>query len=479
MKSMGQAMGSGKSAQAWLPSLILALLCGVAAYSDSFRGPFIFDDIDAILRNPHVNRALPAQSREAPTTLSGRPVLWATFAGDFAVGGLRVEVYHLTNLAIHLCCGGLLFGIVRRNLLEAQMRRGRFTRSAAWLAGAVTAVWLVHPLGTEAVTYTVQRAESLTALFYLLVIYALIRDFKFVAALACALGMGTKEMMATAPLAALLYDRTFMAGSFREALRLRGGLYLALAATWIIPAIVTIGGFRSASVGNISPLDYLRTQLGVIAYYLWLMIWPKNLVLDYYDWPLAHSWSAIGDGGLAVIILAVFSLIAFWRTPPLGFLGCFFFLVLAPSSSIVPIFTEIAAEHRMYLPMIAPIALIVIGGWTLLSRTDLGVCAAGILLTAALAALAARTFLRNREYQDARAIWQDNVALRPHNPRAHFNLGYTELGDGDPASAAGEFRRALELEPNYLAAYLELARAMELLRLQGGAVPTQPDESAP
>jgi Flp pilus assembly protein TadD len=98
------------------------------------------------------------------------------------------------------------------------------------------------------------------------------------------------------------------------------------------------------------------------------------------------------------------------------------------------------------------------------------------LLTILLAALSARTFLRNAEYQDAELIWADNVTQRPSNPRAHFNLGYSLLSAGHPEEAAGEFRRAVELEPDYFAAYRELDRALTLSRLQ--AV-THPDGQTP
>ena len=300
--------------------LVLAMLCGIAAYNDSFRGPFIFDDIDAILNNPQVNRALTDSGRAAPTTLSGRPVLWASFAADYAVGGMRVETYHITNLLIHLSCGAILFGIVRRNLSSA-FWGGRFVKSGDWHAGAATAIWLVHPLNTEAVTYTVQRGESLTGLFYLLVIYCLIRGWKCAALGACALGMGTKEAMATAPLVALIYDRTFISGSFAAALRRRSWLYTGLAATWIIPAVAVVEGSRRASVGGIAPLDYARTQLGVIGHYIALFFWPRNLVLDYYDWPIAHS---LGWAETLVALAILISVVLLWRRPWLGFLGLAF-----------------------------------------------------------------------------------------------------------------------------------------------------------
>lgn len=450
--------------------LVLALLCGIAAYANSFHGPFIFDDIDAILNNPRINKNLPDSGRTIPTTLSGRPVLRLSFAADYAIAGLHVEIYHATNLLIHLAAGALLFGIVRRNLSRREFWGDRFGSSAPWLAGAVTAIWLVHPLNTSAITYTVQRAESLAAFFYLAVIYCLIRDaekekigWKLAAVAACGLGMATKETMATAPIVTLLYDRTFLCGSFRAALRKRASLYAGLAATWAIPCALVASGGRSASVGfgqNISAMDYARTQPGVIAHYLLLAIWPRGLALDYYDWPIAHHWMQMGCGGAVVAGLVVFFVALFWLKPWLGFLGAWFFVILAPSSSFVPIFTEIAAEQRMYLPLVAPIALLVVGGWALLARGSAGRRIAPVLAAFVVAALAAGTYLRNAEYQNPRIIWADNVARRPLNPRAHFNLGYSLDRSGDYAAAAVQFAKALDLAPDYYAAAGALGRSL-------------------
>jgi len=451
--------------------LVLALLCGVAAYCNSFRGPFIFDDIDAILNNPRINRNLHDSGQSLPTSLSGRPVLSLTFAADEAIGGMHVEIYHATNLLIHLASGALLFGIVCRNLLTRRFWGDRFETSGPWLAGVVTAIWLVHPLNTQAVTYIVQRAESLAGLFYLGVIYSLIRDaekprlgWKLSAIAACALGMATKESMATAPLVALLYDRTFIAGSFAAALKKRASLYAGLAATWTILAVIVFGGPRSASVGfgdGISSMDYARTQLGVIAHYLFLTVWPRELALDYYDWPIARNWTLVDSSGLIVALFVLFFIIAFWLKPWLGFLGAWFFLILAPSSSVIPIFTEIAAEQRMYLPLIAPIALLVVGGWTLFARAP-GPRWAGALIAVVLIAVPGiRTYARNAEYQNPRIIWADDVALHPLNPRAHFNLGFSLMGQGNAAAAAAEYRAALDLAPDYYAAARALGHAWE------------------
>ncbi len=457
--------------------LILALFCGLIAYSNSFQGPFIFDDIDAIQNNPGINRSLNDTRHAIDTTLSGRPVLFLTFAIDEATAGMHVEIYHATNLLIHLACGSLLFGIVRRNLLSQNVWGSRFQISAPWLAGAVTALWLVHPLGTQAVTYIVQRAESLAGLFYLAVIYCLIRDaekpgvaWKLSAIASCALGMATKESMATAPLVALLYDRTFLSDSIAAASKKRAALYIGLAATWAILAAIVLGGDRAASVGfkNISALDYARTQLNVIAHYISLSLWPNNLTLDYYDWPIARSWTQITSGGWIVALGLLFFIAMFWLKPRLGFLGAWFFLTLAPSSSIIPIFTEIAAEQRMYLPLIAIISLIVIGAWTSFSGTKAGRSFAPLVAASLIVILAIGTRMRNAEYRDPVTIWADNVARRPLNPRAHFNLGYSLLIQNNPAAAIPEFREALVLAPDYYAA----------ARLLGGALHESASQAA-
>ncbi len=98
--------------------------------------------------------------------------------------------------------------------------------------------------------------------------------------------MATKEVMVSAPLLVLLYDRTFVAGSFREAWRRRRGLHLALAATWLllVGLVASTGWDRSGSSGfavGIAPWAYWLTQFEAVTRYLWLSVWPHPLVLDY------------------------------------------------------------------------------------------------------------------------------------------------------------------------------------------------------
>src|SRR6185312_14998635 len=126
--------------------------------------------------------------------------------------------YHALNILIHIAAALTLFGLVRRTLASPALRE-RFGPVASKLAFFSALLWAVHPLVTESVSCAAQRTESLAGLFYLLTLYGFARGIEasrwFVLSFAaCFLGMATKEIMVTAPLAALLYDLTFFAGNF-------------------------------------------------------------------------------------------------------------------------------------------------------------------------------------------------------------------------------------------------------------------------
>jgi hypothetical protein len=454
----------------FLPPLLILTL-GLLAYSDSFHGPFIFDDIISLRDNPQIRGLLAAHPPGVlPDAISARPVLILTFKLNYLLGKLNVESYHVVNLIIHLAVGLLLYGIVRRTIHNPA------------LATAIAAIWIVHPLNTEAVTYIVQRSESLAALFYLAVIYCLIRRadgggvaWSIAAVICCALGMGTKEVLVTAPLIALLFDRTFLAGSFAAALRRRRWLYAGLAATWIIGALVVFGERQSPTIGfhiGISPLEYARTELNVIAHYFLLSVWPRRLALDYYDWPVARRWTDVGWGGWLVVVLIIAVIVALWKKPRLGFLGAWVLVILAPSSSFVPLPSEIAAERRMYLPLMAIIALMVVGGWAMLRRTRPGRIFAVAAVCAVVCILGTLTFQRNHLYASAIDIMADAVAARPNNPRALYDYGnaLSDAGyaqpEGSPAAvayataAADAFARSIHARPDNDLAWDHLGQSL-------------------
>ncbi|MBN1510897.1 MAG: tetratricopeptide repeat protein [Phycisphaerae bacterium] len=449
---------------------------GVGAYAGSLGGPFIFDDIGSVPENPCIRSLWPPEylwKTPAEEAVAGRPVVSLTLAINFAIHRLNVRGYHATNIAIHVLSGLVLFGLIRRTL-----RRPVFSERLAgvsdWLAGITGLLWTVHPLQTESVTYIIQRTELLVGLFYLLTLYCALRGWAsarrgrwFVAAVvACALGMGSKEVMASAPLMVLLYDRTSISGSFGTAIRRHARLYVGLAATWLILGVLILTGARSQTVGlglHIGPLEYLRTQAGVIVWYLRLCFWPDPLVISY-DWPVAKTWAECALPGSLILGLLAATAWGVWRNHPAGVAGAWFFLVLAPSSSFIPIVTEVAAERRMYLPLAAVVVLAVVAvGWWVTARRK----PAGAVAFAVAAGLAGTmlfgTIARNRDYRSDIAIWRDAVARHPKNAQALTNLGVALANADRSEEALATCREALRLAPGMFHAHHAMGHALATL----------------
>jgi tetratricopeptide (TPR) repeat protein len=274
---------------------------------------------------------------------------------------------------------------------------------------------------------------------------------------ACLLGMATREVMVSAPLIVLLYDRTFLSGTFRTAWKQRRQLYLALAATWILlgwQVASTTGRGGTAGYGTaISWQAYALTQCEAIPRYLWLSLWPHPLVLDYGTTVAKTAGKVLPFAAILALLVAA-SLIALWRRPVLGFVGAWFFAILAPSSSLVPVTTQTMAEHRMYLPLAAIITLAVAGLHALTQRRVIIV-----LLTAALG-LGGLTLRRNEDYRSSLALWTDTVAKCPENARAHCNLGFSLFENGRLAEAIAHYERALQIRPDYPEAHNNLGNAL-------------------
>lgn len=447
-KAQAYPAGSRPGGALLLASLAIAV-AALLAYSRSFTVPFLYDDTPTIVQNPSIRHFATAFVAPNNTTAGGRPILNLTLALDYWTSGTSVWGYHAANLAVHVAAALLLLGIVRRTLAPVA------GSSALATAFAASLLWAVHPLQTESVTYVVQRAESLMGLFYLLTLYAFIRlaDPKaghralWTAACigACLLGMGTKEVMVSAPLIVLLYDRTFVAGTFAEALRRRAGLYIALFATWIPLGLLVVSSHgRGGTAGTAAGVEWWRygiTQFHAVTHYLRLAVWGSPLVFDYGMALGSPPLGLVRDVGV-ITALAAATAWALVRRPAAGFLGACFFAILAPSSSVVPVATETMAEHRMYLPLAA-----VVVGIVLVLRRWMGRALVPVCLVLA-AALGAATYVRNQDYQSELSIWRDTVAKVPSNERAHANLGASLLAAGNVDGALAEYTTAQQLKPD-------------------------------
>jgi len=480
------------------------VVAALAAYRNSFHGPLVFDDIGTIAENLSIRRlwtALRPPVEGMPVT--GRPIANLSFAFNYAVGGTSVWGYHAVNLLIHILAGLTLFGIIRRTLERWSGLSP--TRSSApsnqrvgdnplhlntAIALAIALIWTLHPLQTESVTYISQRAESLMGLFYFLTLYCFIRSvdgkrfeirnskFEIFSVAACLFGMATKEVMVSAPVIVLLYDRTFVAGTFGEAWRRRGRYYIGLACTWLLLAALLAGtGSRGGTAGfgaEISWATYTVTQFRAVAHYLRLSIWPYPLVFFYGSTVGAPAAEMAVDVAVVTGLLAAtgWCLIAKFRNSKfeirnfraLGFAGAWFFLILAPSSSVVPVATETIAEHRMYLSLAAVVAVGVCGGYSLLRRilrapplTGMG---GGAVLLAVAVLCIRLTAERNEDYRSGLVLWRTTADEFPSNEVAQYNLAMMLAGEGKMTDAIGHYRAALRLKPDYTEAHNNLGLAL-------------------
>jgi hypothetical protein len=342
--------------------------------------------------------------------LTGRPVVGLSFAANYAVTGSGVQGYRSVNLAIHVLCALVLMGVVRQTLRGPRVSAW-FRERADGLAFAVALLWAVHPLGTEVVGYLTQRTESMMALWFLIALYASIRAldarrrarWSLIAVAACLAGTGSKETIATAPLAVMLYDRIFAFDSFREAWRSRQVLYLGLMASWIVLGVGVAlasrefsGGYSSTAV---SVWGYLLNQAVVVTHYVRLAFWPDALVA-FYGWAKPATIAAVWPQAVFITVLLAGTVVLLIRKPMLGFLAAWFFLTLAPSSSVLPIAAEVGADRRMYLPLIGVIALAVV----VVAKLRLSGPVLVALLIAGATALSARTVTRNHEYRSELAL---------------------------------------------------------------------------
>lgn len=432
-----------------MPACVLLIVAvALAAYAGSLGAPFVFDDGPAILANPTLSKGWGAFQTPLRSPVSGRPLLNASYALNAALGGTDPRGYHALNLLVHLLAGLALLGIARRTLARPALGLGSLALPTALFTALL---WVAHPLNTEAVTYVSERAECLMGLFYLGTLYAFVRAeaggaraWWVVSVASCLLGALTKEVIATVPLVVLLYDRTFCAGSFGQALSRRWRYYLCLALAWPLIAHLSLGtGERGVGFGSgVSGLAYAMTSCRSVVHYLGLCLWPHPLVFDYGTGVIRSPTEAL-PFALAVGAGVAACLWALRRRPVAGFALAWFLLILAPTSSFVPLAYQPMAEHRVYLSLAAVAAVLSVAAHRLVGRR------AWLILGALSVCLVALTHQRNRDYRSEEALWTDTVAKRPDNARAHANLGAALAKlPGRAAEAQQQDEAALRIDPD-------------------------------
>jgi Flp pilus assembly protein TadD len=459
----------------------LILILGLAAYSNTFRGEFVFDDFGNIVDNSQIRDVANFLFRSSGYDRNpNRFIGFLTFALNYRLGGLDVTGYHVVNLAIHVTNAILIYALVVLSFRTPVLKSASLGAQAGAVALVTAMLFVAHPIQTQAVSYVVQRLTSLATMFYLGTIVQYVRLRLAMDAgrtswislslgyggvlVTAALGMKTKEIAFTMPLMAALYEALFFEGGCRRRALALLPLLLTLG---IIPASSLnlrrpVGDLLSDAVDvtrlqtSLARLDYLRTELAVITTYLRLLVMPVGQNVDH-DYPVYSSFLAprVFFSALLLISLAGIAAVLHYRTRPgsrmrwdpagrlVSFGIAWFFLSLSIESSIIPI-VDVIFEHRVYLPSVgffltASMALAFVTRRFASRRGGRALLVVGTSLAVALAML---TFRRNEVWATELSLWSDSVEKSPLKARPHNNFG----------QALGKAQREGEALPHLLAA---------------------------
>jgi hypothetical protein len=300
------------------------------------------------------------------------------------------------------------------------------------------------------------------ALFFLLTLYAAIRGWTVVAIVACGLGMASKESMVMAPLLVVGYDWAYRVKPWRQVFAERRWLYIGLAATWIVLLALSVTGPRAATVGfghGVTAWQYGLNQCVVVVDYLGRVVWPDGLLLDY-GFPRSLDLAQAAPWALLLVGLIVVTVVLLWRWPRLGFPAAWFFVVLAPTSSVVPIATEVAADRRVYLALAGLTVLAAVAGFAIFLAAGrllggqgqrgprFAVAAAMVTLFVAVGSLSVVSWRRAAMYREPATLWEQAVEAHPRNHRALTNLAVTLAAEGRFTEATVHMLRAAVIDPD-------------------------------
>jgi tetratricopeptide (TPR) repeat protein len=437
-----------------------AFLAVCIVYWPAVDGPFVLDDLYLPFTAP--------ESAGAPLLhwVRGlRPLLMFTFWINCRISGLETFSYHFLNLLLHLATGALSFLIVRKFLDRAGESGWKRDGLAAFAAG----LFLLHPLQTESVAYVASRSETLSVMFFYaafaLFLYRRSEAIGWLEALGVlalfAAAVSTKEHAAVLPALLLLTDVFW--GSLRS-IRRNWRLYVPLALA-VAPALRMVWhvlrGNNTAgfSVQAFTWVQYFWTQCRAIWFYIRLLLLPYGQNVDH-DFAVSTTPTAHGAAiGLVALLLAVAAAVYYRRRFPLGSYGFLtFLLLLAPTSSFVPIL-DVVAERRLYLPFIGLLLVVVdvVRRWKAPPRR---VAAA---LAGVLALMAVLTYSRSAVWGNAEALWKDAVSKSPAKGRPHLQLGFVYFAQQRYAAALPEFEAAARYGGRTYAVLVDLGQDYEYL----------------
>jgi Flp pilus assembly protein TadD len=442
--------------------VLVAFVVGLDLYFPALNGQFVFDDF-ALPYRTGISRAVTAW-------LSGvRPVLMLTYWFNDAISGDSTFSYHFLNLLIHITNTCLVFLALNR-LLALPERMSLRTRRVA--AGIGAAVFLVHPLQTESVSYIAGRSESLAAMFvllaYLVFLYRRREAISWLEVIALmiffALGVGTKENAASLAGVLVLTDVFWPRAFSTRSLRNNWRLYVAMIpgaaiAAWRVFQVLAGSHSAGLSLQNLTWYQYGFTEARAIFTYVRLAVVPFGQSVDH-DYAVSHTILEHGAIFYLAALVALTVLCFVWRNRyPLACFGWLLTLVLlAPTSSIIPILDPLV-ERRMYLPLVGLILI----GCEVASHIRISHGAGYTLCAGMLIFFALLCYQRNQLWGQPAVLWAEAAISSTGKGRPYENLVTQLVHENRCALAIPYLQRAEQALPNDYEVELGWGQILECL----------------
>lgn len=445
--------------QKYLPAGLLALLL-VVVYWPATKGPFLFDD----LYQPFYQES-PEKVQLTQLLHTNRPVLMLTYWINLRLSGLDPFPFHVINLLLHMFNCFLIFQVTRRIALYFYS-----DKDSAFVGLTASVVFALHPVQTEAVSYISSRSETLSVFFFLLAYWHYLRWRETgltwkqagTVVLLYAAAVLSKEHAAVFPILVILTELSLSKlNEFKERMLAQARFFLLLLPGILVAAFRIIRTLQTSdsagfNYAEVKWYEYLFTQFRAIWVYLRMYVLPTNLSVDHV-FPISRTifehgaiWAALG---LAVLLGLAFKIRP--RYPLIAFGSFVFLLLLAPTSSIIPI-ADPLADRRLYLPSIG----LVLATGELVVRMIASPGSRYLLIVCLGAVLAATCYARNQVWSDPLKLWLDAIEKHPENARAYFHLAFEYYQRGECQQAVSLYNRAEQL--GYSDARLFVNRALAL-----------------
>ncbi|MEO5361226.1 MAG: tetratricopeptide repeat protein [Nitrospirota bacterium] len=480
--------------------IIIIFILTFLAYSNTFNGEFLFDDIGYIVGNPIIRGfKYFGDASLLNTDITDKPMIYIykvryvtlfTFALNYKIHGLNSIGYHAVNFYIHISNTILVYCLVlllfkTPSFINSNASNGL---SKEIIAFSLALLYALHPVQTEAVSYISQRFTSLAAFFYFLAVIAYMKfrlscnstTWYFAAIAVSLLAVRTKENISTLPLTITLIEIMFFSIYLKQIntktiIRLLP-FYLIIS---VIP-IISLGSKlflsfgRILTIGNpkkIPIIHYLYTQFYAQVTYLRLLIFPVNQNADYFQ-PLFTSildYRVLGSL-LILIVLFLFAIYLcvvkikvsegkfYYRIAAFGIF--WYFITMLVESSLI-VMNDAIVEHRIYLPsfgfFLTLVFIIHIIKYSYLNFITDNNYMVLLIMTALL--LTVLTYNRNKVWRDSTVFYEDITKKSPHNYRALTGLANSYIKNKLYDNAIDVLHNAITIKPSYIPAYLSLHKA--------------------